>query len=876
LIRREAIGNITAMTELLEREGLLASLGAARAEGGRLVFVGGEAGVGKTALVRAFAAATRAPLLQGACENLTTPTPLGPIVDIAAQLGGAFAERAVHGAGPRDVARALLAELSDSTLVVIEDVHWADEATLDVLRVLGRRIDSVGAVVLATYRDDEAVGDHPLRLVLGELASSAAVRRLSVPRLSLDAVRALAAPRGADAEAIHRLTRGNAFYVTEILAAGADPGGGALPETVRDAVLARAASLGSEARSLLGVVALVPAGAELWLLEAVAGGELQHLEVCLQSGILREDGDAVAFRHELARLAVESSIPPHRRRALHARLLEALAEPAVGSPDPSRLAHHAEHTGDTAAVLEHAPLAARSAADAGAHREAASQYARALRYADGLPSAERASMLDAFAHEAQLTGRYSDAISARFEAVGLFRTIRDRLHEGRALSRLIIPLITVGRNADAEDASRAAIELLESLPASKELASAYAAQAYARMLNRDNADGVEWGKKAVALAEALGDRDTLTFGLNMIGASHVMAGDIERGIEYLLQTLDVARADCNELRIGSALGMLGSGLGEMYELERSERYLWEHIAFAEEHDLWPLYARSWLSLVQVYTGRWDIGSSTAQSVLAQAEDPISRISALIALGRVRARRGDPGAREVLDEALGLARPGGHLQRLGHVHAARAEAAWLAGDRDLAVVEARAAYPLAISKRHLWFVGELAYWQHKAGALIEWPDWIAEPYRLQLSGDAEAAAAVWSARRCPYEAARALADAADPRLLLAALAALERLGAGPAVRELRHKLRALGVSAPRGPRPSTRSNPAELTRREVEVLRLVAAGKRNADIASELVLSPRTVDHHVSAILRKLLVKTRGEAAAAARDLGLLDDPPATG
>ena len=328
------------MTELLERGELLAQLEAARDEGGRLLFVGGEAGVGKTMLVRAFVAGKEA--LLGSCENLTAATPLGPFLDVGIELES----------DPRRVAAALLRELGRTPLLVLEDVHWADQATLDVLRVLGRRVDGTQALVVATYRDDEVAGDHPLRVVLGELASARAVSRLAVPRLSFDAVRELAEPHGADADAIHRLTQGNAFYVTEILAAG----GGTLPETVRDAVLARAAALEPEARRLLEVVSVIPARAELWLLEAVAPAELDQLGACLDSGVLVADGDGVAFRHELARLAVESAAPPNRRRLVHAAIVRALE--ATGQL--SRLAHHAEEAGDSAAVLEYAPEAARA------------------------------------------------------------------------------------------------------------------------------------------------------------------------------------------------------------------------------------------------------------------------------------------------------------------------------------------------------------------------------------------------------------------------------------------------------------------------------------------------------------------------------------
>jgi DNA-binding CsgD family transcriptional regulator len=844
------------VTELLEREELLERLDAARAEGGRLVFVGGEAGVGKTSLVRAFGARVNAPVRYGSCENLTTPTPLGPFVDVS--------EDAAAAGEPHQVASALLDRLASPHVVVLEDLHWADQATLDVLRVLGRRMDRTSSLVVGTYREDEVEDDHPLRVVLGELASAPWVSRLSVPRLSLQAVSALAEPHRADAKAIYELTGGNAFYVTEVLAAGGD----ALPTTVRDAVLARAAGLEAQARQLLDVAALVPARAEVWLLEAVAPQEIEQLDACLASGMLRGNRDSVAFRHELARLAVESAVPPQRRRTLHAAILRALASPPVGSADPSRLAHHAEEAGDAAAVLQYAPGAARRAEAASAHREAFAQYARALRYAGDLERAERAELLAAYAHQAHVVGRFEESIAARGEAIELCRALGNARGEGENLARLIMPLVPVGRNAEAEEASIAAIDVLEKLPPGGELAVAYAAQAYMRMLVRDNYDGVFWGGMAETLAETCGDRDTMSWALNLIGTSYVMAGETERGIEYLLRSIDVAREGGLEYRVASGYSMLGSGLGEMYELERSERYSRAFLDHADEHGNDPSYILAWLACARVYRGDWDEGTALARSVLEGGHGAIGRITALIALGRVRARRGDPGATEVLDEALELSRPGGHLQRLGHVHAARAEAAWLAGHPDRALEEALAAYPLALEKRHIWFAGELAYWQWKAGALDDAPDWIAAPYRSQLDGDPRAAA--WRAQGCPYEAARALAEADDDELLLETLTELVALGAGPAAKLVRQTLRERGATVPRGPRQTTRANPAELTSRELDVLRLVAGGLRNVDVAEQLVLSTRTVDHHVSAILRKLEVKTRAEAAAAATRLGLLE------
>jgi DNA-binding CsgD family transcriptional regulator len=578
----------------------------------------------------------------------------------------------------------------------------------------------------------------------------------------------------------------------------------------------------------------------------------------------------LAFRHELARQAILEALDPALRISYHRAVLATLAARPDRDPLLPRLVHHAEAAGDAGAVLRYAPAAADRAAAVGSHREAAAHYAAALRHAGETADPDRLALLEAYAHEAHLTAQYAESIDARRQAIDLARTLDEPLRLGYNLARLAQPSIALGLNDEAEEASRESIAILEHVPPSRELGIAFVFQSYLRMLSRDNADGVRWGERALELAERFGDDDTVAYALNMIGTSHLMAGETALGSDFLRRSRDYAAERDLHFRIANAYSMLASGQGEMYELEGSEHWAREYLAFAAEHELDLSYIRSWLAAVHVYRGRWGEGASLAEEVLAHDASTISRITALVALGRVRARRGDPGSDSALDEALELARPGRHLQRLGHVHGARAEAAWLTGDRERALAEARAAYSLAVEKRHLWFAGELAYWQWRCGELARWPEWIAEPYRLQLEGDAHAAAVAWTERGCPYEAARAIAESDDAEARLDALTTLDELGAGPLARDLRQRLRREGVSVPRGPRPSTLENPANLTAREVEVLRLVAEGLRNAEIAERMFLSRRTVDHHVSAILRKLHARTRNEAAAEAARLNLLE------
>ena len=283
-----------------------------------------------------------------------------------------------------------------------------------------------------------------------------------------------------------------------------------------------------------------------------------------------------------------------------------------------------------------------------------------------------------------------------------------------------------------------------------------------------------------------------------------------------------------------------------------------------------LYLLAYRALLELRDGRWAEAADSAAAVIRIPRTSTTpRILALVVLGLVRARRGDPEHRATLDEAWELAEPTGELPRLGPVAAARAEAAWLAGDRDAIDNATARPFALALERRSPWLIGELGVWRHRADLDVGPPPKTAEPNTLQLAGDWARAAALWREIGCPYEAALALADADDDCALHQALEQLQVLGAQPAAAIVARRLRELVVrGVPRGPRARTRENPAGLTARELEVLALLAQGLRNAQIAERLVVAEKTVDHHVSAIPRKLDVRTRGEASAHTARLGL--------
>ena len=340
------------------------------------MLLGGEAGVGKSALLRHFGAFVhdRARVLVGACDPLSTPTALGPLLDVADALGASFAAALDNAASGKQVLDALRAALQASdrpTALVLEDVHWADGATLDLLRFLGRRMATVRALVVATYRDDE-VGPR----IRCASCSATWPRRGSAAGRPGAAVPGggphLASDADVDADELYRPTGGNPFFVTEVLAAG----GRQVPPSVRDAVLARAGRLPPHGRAVLEVAAVIGGRIEAWLLGAVSASASDGLAACLAAGVLRAEGDVVSFRHELGRTAILESIVATRRTELHGQVLAALRSRPVAADNWARLAHHAEAAHDGAAVLMFAPVAAERAARLRAHREAAAQYAR--------------------------------------------------------------------------------------------------------------------------------------------------------------------------------------------------------------------------------------------------------------------------------------------------------------------------------------------------------------------------------------------------------------------------------------------------------------------------------------------------------------------
>jgi DNA-binding CsgD family transcriptional regulator/tetratricopeptide (TPR) repeat protein len=851
---------------LLERETYLAELAtwlaAAAERAGCVVLLAGEAGIGKTALLREFAQhQSQARVLWGACDALFTPRPLAPLHDIASQTQGPLLAALNSHASSAVLFTAALAELQrEKTLLVFEDMHWADEATLDLLTFLGRRIDRTRTLLVVTYRDDELSERHPLRLVIGGLPRATTLR-MSLAPLSPAAVDRLAREVGRLARDLHSITAGNPLFVTEVLAAAVD----AVPPTVRDAVLARAARLSPPARAVAELVCVVPGRCEPWLLEQASRADAAAVEECLSIGMVRHEDSSLTFRHELVRRALEDTLTQPRRQSLHSQVLSVLATQAGVSA--ARLAHHADSAREGAQALRYAPVAGAEAASVGAHREAAAHYKAALRYADALPAQERAGLQERLSYECFLTGDTRRALEAQRSALEVWRAEGQQLREGDALRSLSKLLWNLGDTAEANRYCLESIAKLEPLGSSSELARAYGHLGDLAMEAHQADIAIGSSQRAIAFAESTGDQEILCDSLITTGIMRLIIGD-PLGWSDLNRALQHALAGGLQEQVASAYTALAAMAVSGRQYEQASGYFQAGLSYCTEHDLdFTLpYLLAYRARMRFEQGDWNGASEDIDAVLRHPRTtPITRIPVLRTLAHLRVRRGDPDANGPVQEARLLAGPTPELQRSGMLALVCAEAAWLGGDRDAVAAEVLPVYEVARQIRDPRMNGELAAWLWRVGALNEHPADIAEPYAHEIAGDWQAAASAWSVLGCPYEHASTLGLYGDEAHQRQALAIFERLGAAPAASWLRRQMRLRGVRAiPRGKRASTRRNPFGLTRREAEILALLSQGLRTSLIAKRLFLAPKTIEHHVSAILAKLGVASRAEAVALMR------------
>jgi DNA-binding CsgD family transcriptional regulator/tetratricopeptide (TPR) repeat protein len=828
-----------------------------------VVFVTGEPGIGKTALVTRFLhdLGDEARVLVGTCDDLSIPRPLGPIRDLVGGVSPLLGEALAAGAAPHEIHALLIRELEDPpfpTVLVLEDVHWADDATVDAVTVLGRRIAALPALLVLTLRTGEAPPGHPLHAAVGAIRADDS----DVVELAPLSERAVASLAGDDAGELFVATGGNPFYVTELLASRSSD---APPASVANAVLGRASRLDDGGRRLVELVSVVPSRVATSVLDAVMPGWAAAAAEPERRHLLEVGPTFVRFRHELTRNAIRASVPIAARRGLHAEILEALL---AADADPADIVHHAEAAGAEDVVGDYALVAARRAAALEANRQAYSHYRRAAHFVDRLPPAEQARVLEELGTTAYVVAQLDDAFGAIGRAIELYGELGEQEAVGRCTRALSRVHWFAGNGDAAREQGREAIMILEPLGESVELARAYSGLSQLGMLSEDPAQAFGWGEQALELAARLGDERTRAHALINIGSAKLQLDPSE--IQTLVEAHAIADAAGDGHEATRALVNLAYTLWLWADAEAARRFGEQALAYATEHEQHTFisYSAMMLEGLRLRAGEWDDAERSTRDAIAR-DLGVAQLLAKTVLTELAVRRGDPDAADLLADAAAQADRTGEFQRIAPVLELQTEWALTTGAPipvegfEQLVAEVRSRGPHAG-----WGASRIAAWASVAGIDSGLEPPAAPAYLAMYGRDWRAAADAFGGVGWTYDRALMLSLLDDEEPLVEAIETARALGAEPLTRRVASRLRDLGLRVPQGPRESTRGNPAGLTARQLEVLGLLVQGLTNAEIADRLVVSPRTAEHHVAAVLTKLGATTRRDAARRAAELRL--------
>jgi len=861
--------------ELIERDNFLSALDSgfreAAAGEGYSFFIMGEAGIGKTSLVKAFLKKIENESIQytGACDSLFTPRPLGPLYDLALQINETWINE-IHSVSSRaELFSRFVQELTQQKPVVIvfEDIHWADEATLDFVKFLARRINRLRCLFILTLRDDEINQQYSLRNVFSDLAPDTFTRLILTP-LSRQAVQKLADEKGYDGEDVYSISGGNPFYVNEILASYSL----GVPDSVKDSILCFYNRLEDETKNVLQFLSVIPEGLELSRLHKIDPSYHQAVESCLANKILIIKNNKIFFKHELYRRTIEASLSPFKRVALNRTLLEFFLKSFEEKGEIERIVHYAKNANENKLVVKYAPMAARQAAAVGAHIEASKLFYTAIEYFEENDSDQLVKLYDDYAYECYLTNQLQDAIIYQGKALQVWKDKREIEQVGNSL-RLFSRLWWFdGNRQKAESYAGQAIEVLHKQPSSKAKAMAYSNMSQLKMLSDHTGECIFWGEKATTIARDVDDEETLAHAMiNMGSALMVTQSSTQKGISLLQEGLEISLKNSYHEHAARAYTAMGSNLVTIKNYSFAGETLERGINYCEERDLdsLKLYMLGWKARLNLETGNWNEAFTIASNLLKKENlPPVIKIGALTVVATIKIRRGEQDPLSLLLEAKKMAFVTTELQRIIPVTIALLEYEWVSGKRCIEQEVLHETMNMFLHLEKTSGVCRFFFWLDKMQD--RYPE-LKEKYRTALDHEKTSLeeADSWESLGCPYEQALALFDGTEENKRKSLLI-IQQLGAGAIYEKLKRKMRSSGIKKiPRGLRESTKTNPAQLTNRELDVLQLLKKGSQNREIAEALFISPKTVDHHISSILFKLDVSSRAKAVTEAARLGIV-------
>jgi len=863
--------------ELLERDNFLVSLedGFKRAVSGEghCFFIIGEAGIGKTSLVKTFLKKIEDESIEyiGACDSLFTPRPLAPLYDLALQIGQDWVDKIQSISSRAELFTKFVQELTFKqrpVVVVFEDIHWADEATLDFVKFFARRINRTNCLFILTCRDEGVSQQLPLRNVLSDLSPDS-FSRIELTPLSRQAVQKLADEKGYDGEDVYTISGGNPFYVNEILASYSS----GVPENVKDSVLAVYNRLGEEAKNVWQQLSVIPEGLEVSHLYKIDQWWHEAIGNCIAIRILIIKNNKIFFKHELYRRTIEVSLSPFKRIALNKNLLQLFLSSFEEKGEIEKIVHYAKNANENELVAKYAPLAAKQAACVGAHIEASKLFHTAIEYSEENDTDQLVKLYEAYAYECYLTNQIKEAITYQARTLKIWKEKNEIEQIGNSLRFLSRLWWFEGNNQKAESFAAEAIEVLNNQPSSKAKAMAYSNMSQLKMLSDHTDECLHWGEKAIAIAQQVDDEETFVHATNSMGSTLMLTpSSSQKGIALLRKSLEISLKNSYHEHAARAYAALGSNAATLKDYAFAKKTLEDGINYCEERDLdsLKLYMLGWKARLNLETGNWEEAFTIANNLL-QKEIllPVIKIGALMVAAIVKMRKGDQDALSLLLEAKTMAFETTELQRIVPVLSALLEHEWITGksyieqetlDRTINIfTEAKKISP---KSRFVFWLSKVRKQSLQGG----------ERYKSNGARKVKIApqeASSWERLGCPYEQALSLFDGNDDDKRKA-LSIMQQLGANAVSEKLKMEMRSFGIKKiPRGLRESTKINPAQLTNRELDVLQLLKNSIQNKEIAETLFISPKTVDHHVSSILFKLEVNSRSKAVSEAVRLGIL-------